>query len=71
MHQLLILFMVTSLVTMKLQKVECKNGEKADNRYYWPERETKKCEQVVNDLARHKIAYSNKLTYQLDNLRKK
>jgi len=28
MHQLLILFMVTSLVTMNLQKVECKNGEK-------------------------------------------
>lgn len=44
---------------------------KADNRYYWPERETKKCEQVVNDLARHKTAYSNKLTDQLDNLRKK
>jgi len=44
---------------------------KADNRYYWPERETKKSEQVVNDLARHKTAYSNKLTGQLDSLRKK
>ena len=44
---------------------------KADNRYYWPERETKKCEQVVNDLAGHKTAYSSKLTDQSDNLRKK
>lgn len=44
---------------------------KADNGYYWPEQETKKCEQAVNDLARHKTAYSNKLTDQLDNLRKK
>jgi hypothetical protein len=44
---------------------------KADNRYYWPEPETKKCEQVVNDLSRHKSAHTNKLIDQMDNLRKK